>query len=364
MKKRFPCGKGMRLAFTLIAMLALTMTGAAQKPYEYDECHKYLFGSNWHIGPVGQFSFYHGKTSVGIGGIATKRLDDYVYFRAEAAVNGLKAVEGFNRYGTAFAGFQFNFVNWAYAFAEGGAVIDPTMPQKAGLGASGGIGLTCDFGKYSGLLGEGGCNFVQNGVGIDNMFYARIGYFVRPGILKKDKVAIDIDNHIRTTYGELKTENQLLKSEAKKKDEDNAKLQDLLERSTAALEIANQRYNNCQAEVQQVTDNCGKAALIPIRFDYASAQIPYWEISNVEYIANYIKTNEGNYKIEGYSSPDGNDYNNQKLSGDRAFSVYQMLTEVFGISKDRLIPMANGVTTQYGEDSELNRCVIVSKSKY
>lgn len=353
-----------RLAALFVA-LAFCMTGAAQRPYKYDSGHKYSLLSNWTLGVAGQYSNNHGVSDVGINVLATKRIGDYWRLRYEATINGFRNSETFDRYGTAMAGVSLDFLNWMYLFGDVGAVVNPTMTQKIGLAADAGLGLNVNFGKHSMLWLEGGSDLVQDNAAFENTFFARLGYSARLGITEGDRVAIDIDNNMRSTYGEMKQENILLKSEAKKKDEDNAKLQDLLERSTAALELAAQRLNNCQAEVREVTENCNKAndELMPIFFDYASYDITPIEDAKIERIAEYILTHEGEYRIEGYSSPDGNDYNNQKLSGDRAFSVYQSLI-AYGVPQDRLIPMANGVTSQYGGDSPLNRMVKVSKESY
>lgn len=364
MKRFFLRSKGLRLAFTLIAMLVLTLTGTAQKPYKYDSGHKYSLWSNLEIGASGVYSYslkpeHHRNFGVDLR--MTKRIGDYWRVRGIAEVNGILN-NGFDRYGKALVGISFDALPF-YTFFDYGAAFNPSSESKFGLAMDGGIGLQFKVGSGS-FYTEAAVDRVNNGMVWQSNASVRLGYLASLGITEQDRQNIDIDRNVREGYGTLKQENQLLKADAQRITNENEQLQSLLERSTAALELATQRLNNCQAEVQQVTDNCGKDALIPIRFEYASSQIPYWEIPNVEWIANYIKTNEGNFKIEGYSSSDGNDYNNQKLSGDRAFSVYQMLTKVYGIPEDRLIPMANGVTTQYGEDSELNRMVVVSKSKY
>ena len=354
----------MRLAFTLIAMLVLTLTSTAQKPYKYDNSHKYSLWSNLEIGVSGVYSYSLQPThykNFGIDLRMTKRIGDYWRLRGIAEVNGILN-NGFDRYGKALVGISFDALPF-YTFFDYGAAYNPSSESRFGLAMDGGIGLQFKVGGGS-FYTEAAVDRVNNGMEWQSNASVRLGYLASLGITEQDRQNIDIDHNVRVGYGELKQENQLLKSEVKKASETTEQLQQLLERTTTLCESLEQKLTTCQAEVQQVTDNCGKDALIPIRFEYASAQIPYWEMSNVEWIANYIKANEGNYKIEGYSSPDGNDYNNQKLSGDRAFSVYQMLTEVYGIDRDRLIPMANGVTTKYGYDSELNRCVIVSKSKY
>ena len=353
-----------RLAALMVA-LTLCIAGSAQKPYKYDSSHKYSLMSNWTLGVAGQYSNYHGVSGGGVTALATKRVGDYWRLRFEATMNGLRDVDGFDRYGTAMAGASFDFLNWMYLFADAGAVVNPTMATKCGLACDAGLGLNVNFGKHSMLWLEGGSDLVQHNTDWDNTFFARLGYAARLGITERDRVAIDIDNHMRTTYGEMKEENQLLKSEAKKKDEDNARLTDLLERSTAALELATERLSNCQKEVKQVAEDCGTAdiELMPIFFDYASCEITPIEDAKVERIADYILTHGGEYRIEGYSSPDGNSYNNQKLSGERAFVVYQALMG-YGVPQDRLIPMANGVTSQFGDDSTLNRMVVVRKSEY
>lgn len=357
MNKILSRSSGMRLAVTLMA-LALCMTAAAQKLYKYDSGHKYSIASNWTVGIAGQYSNYHGRSAVGLSTLATKRVSDYCRLRYEASINGLKQTEGFDRYGTAMAGASFDFLNWMYLFADAGAVINPTMATKCGLAADAGLGLNVNFGKHSMLWLEGGSDLVQNNAAWDNTFFARLGYSARLGIIESDRVAIDIDNHIHTTYGEMKEENALLKSEAKKKDEDNAKLQDLLERSTAALELAAQRLTNCQAEVQQVTENCQRP-FPTIRFEYATAYLIPTEEDNVAEIADAINAdNSGSvYTVEGYCSHNGDPYKNQKLSEERALTVFNALV-AFDVDPKRLIMSGNGMSNL---DSTREQKVVVKR---
>lgn len=355
----------MKRIFLFLALALLAVSADAQGRYYYDSSHKYGFFSNWYISPFAQASFLNGKTAVGAGGMALKQLDDHVRFRMEASVNGIKSTGDFDRNGTALAGLQFHIVDWVYLFAEGGAVVNPSMAQKAGLAASGGIGLTCNFGKYSGLLAEGGYVALQNGAKVDNMFQARIGYVVRPGITERDRVNIDIDRHVHEGYGELKQENALLKTDLKRQQEANDTLVATLNKATELFAVLEKKLDDCNDRVTKATSKGSAAAnpIFQIFFEYASATITPIEEAKVAQVAEYINTTKGNYRIEGYSSPDGDPYRNEVLSGDRARAVYWMLIS-YGVDEDRIVPMQSGISTQYGEDSPLNRMVVVSASPY
>lgn len=347
------------------ALVLLTASLGAQSRYNYDSAHKYGFFSNWRLGPFGQASFLNGKTDVGIGGIGLKQMDDYCFFRAEASINGIKPVEGFDRSGAAMVGLQFNFVDWAHVFAVGGAVINPSMAQKAGLTGSAGLGFSCNFGKWSGLMAEGGYEALQNGAKVNNMFFARIGYYVRPGITERDRVNIDIDRHVREGYGELKQENQLLKTDLKRKQEEVDTLMSIQNRSLALMARLEKRLDDCNEQVAKATQPGTMAAnsFSQIFFAKGSAEISPIEAGKVKQLANYINSTDGDFRIEGYASPEGSAYVNEELCGDRARAVYWMLIDL-GVDIDRLIPMTGGVTTQYGDDSPLNRIVVVSASPY
>ena len=353
----------MKKIFLFIALIALSVTVSAQGR-SYDSSHKYGFFSNWNVGLFGQASFYNGATAFGAGGLALKQLDDYCRLRAEASVNGIKPVEGFDRAGTVLTGLQFNFVNWAYVFAEAGAVVNPSMAQKAGLAGSVGLGLSCNFGKWSGLLAEGGYDALQKGAKVDNMFYARIGYYLRPGITERDRKAIDIDNHVRSTYGELKQENALLKTDQKRLQEANDTLVAIQNRSLELLARLEKRLDDCNAQVAKAANTPQTVnSFSQIFFVKNSAEISSIEAAKVVQLAEYIKGTTGSFRIEGFASPEGDIYLNEQLSGDRARAVYWKLIDL-GVDEDRLIPMQGGVTTMYGEDSPLNRMVTVTKTDY
>ena len=355
----------MKRIFLFLALVVLAVEVNAQNRYYYDSDKKYGFFSNWSLSPFAQASFMNGKTAFGAGGMALKQLDDHVRFRMEASVNGIKAVKGFDRNGTALAGLQFHIVDWVYLFAEGGAVVNPSMKQKAGLAASGGVGLTCNFGKYSGLMAEGGYVALQNGAKVDNMFQARIGYVIRPGIIEGDRVDIDIKRHNAERLGNLTEENRLLKTDKKRLQEANDTLMAIQNRSLEMLARLEKRLDDCNEQVAKSTQPGTMAAnsFSQIFFAKGSAEISPIEAGKVKQLANYINSTNGDFRIEGYASPEGSAYVNEELCGDRARAVYWMLIDL-GVDIDRLIPMTGGVTTQYGDDSPLNRMVVVSASPY
>lgn len=347
-----------RFLFIIALSMAVALSAQAQsrKSYQFDPAHNGVL-SNWNIGVFGQGSFYHGTTNFGIGGFATKQLDDYLRFRAEAAINGLKVVEGFDRNGTLFAGLQFNFVEWIYLFAEWGVKVDPA---KIGLGGSAGLGLKCNFGRWSGLLAEGGANLIQNGANLDNMLYARIGYFVRPGITKRDKEGIDFDNKVRTEYGNQKEEIRILKTEVQKCTEATATIQAAAEEMQQMVISLRAQCTTLEKEKKEMEGKAVDYSMFKFHFNCGSAVLSEIQELRVGTLASYINSTGGQWRVDGYASPEGPDYNNMILSQQRAETVCEIL-EAYGVDKERLIPMGNGSTAEYGEDSPLNRMVVVSK---
>jgi Outer membrane protein and related peptidoglycan-associated (lipo)proteins len=353
----------MKRILLFLALVVLAVGVNAQGRYYYDSDKKYGFFSNWSLSPFAQASFMNGKTAFGAGGMALKQLDDIVRFRMEASVNGIKSKNGFDRNGTVLAGLQFNIVDWVYLFAEGGAVINPSMAQKAGLAASGGVGLTCNFGKYSGLMAEGGYVALQNGAKVDNMFQARIGYVIRPGITERDRVDIDIKQHNAERLGNLTEENKLLKSDLKRQQEANDTLMATLNKASDLFAAMERRLDDCNTQLTKATSDAaigmgGASPLFQIFFDYASSDVTPIEEAKVAQLAAHINATEGDYRIIGYSSPDGNPDRNNALSGERARAVYWLLI-AYGVNESRLLPMQGGVTTQFGDNSPLNRMVVV-----
>ena len=353
----------MKRIFLFLTLVVLAVSVSAQGRYNYDSGHKYGFFSNWTLGVAGQYANQHGVSDIGISAMATKRVGEFWRLRYEASINGLKKAKGFDRYGTAMAGVSLDFVEWVYLFGDAGAIYNPSMKAKLGLAADAGLGLNVNFGKHSILYVEGGSDLVQHNADWDNTFFARLGYQAKLGITERDRVNIDIDRHVHEGYGELKQENQLLKTDLKRQQEANDTLMAIQNKSLEMLARLEKRLDDCNKQVAEAAQAGTTPAnsFSQIFFAKGSSDISTIEAAKVKQLAQYINGTDGSFRIEGYASPEGNQYVNEQLSGDRARAVYWMLIDL-GVDIDRLMPMTGGVTTRYGEDSPLNRMVVVTKT--
>lgn len=344
----------MRKFILAVLLLAATLGAFAQRQ-DYDSGHKYGPFSNIGITGYGLFSYntQTAKKNAGAGILLTKRIGDYWRLRGLAEVNGF-INNGFDRYGKAEIGVSFDLLPF-YLYVDYGACYNPSAKQKLGIAADAGAGLQFRLSNVSSLYFEGGYDYGHN-------VEVKAGYVANLGITERDRQAISIDNNMRGTYGELKQENQLLKSEAKKKEEESAKLQELLERSTAALELATQRLNNCQTEKRElIFNNNNYGVFEPIYFNYAESTLNDFAWEAVGDIAEVINADESDaiYMIEGYCSNNGDPYKNQKLSEERAWSVFNALVYNYGVSSERLAVVGNGMAER---DSVREQKVVVHKS--
>ncbi len=351
----------MRLAFTLFAMLALTLTSAAQKPYRYDSGHKYSLWSNLEIGVGGMYSYSLQPThhkNFGADLRMTKRIGDYWRVRGIAEVNGFLN-NGFDRFGKALVGISFDALPF-YTFFDYGAAYNPSSASKFGLAMDGGIGLQFKVGSGA-FYTEAAVDRVNNGMKWQSNASVRLGYLASLGITEQDRQNIDIDRNVREGYGTLKQENQLLKANEQRITQANEQLQATLDRATAALELATERLNNCQTEKKQIAENCGNDPLSqPILFEHASSSLRPDAYETVEDIAEVIKADmsDAMYSINGYCSHNGDPYRNQKLSEERAYTVFMAL-KLLGVDSSRLFVFGHGMTDK---DSARDQKVIVRKA--
>lgn len=343
-----------------LALLAVSVS-AQQNRYYYDSGKKYGFFSNWTLGVSGQYSNQAGVSNVGISALATKRVGDYWRLRYEGSISGLQQKEGFDRYGTAMSGISFDFLPWAYAFVDAGAVVNPTAKSWIGLAGDVGLGLNVNFGNYSQLYAELGADRVQNNTEWESTLQCRIGYTARLGITDRDRVDIDITRHNAEQLGSLTEENRILKTDLKRKQEENDTLIATLNKAYGLFALMEKKLDDCNAKVEKAkeekaTDN----SLFEYYFEYAVSELDEIQEARVKVLADYINATDGDFRIDGYSSPDGSDYNNQLISQKRAFAVYMLLID-YGVKEERLSPSSKGVSNKYDAYSPLNRRVEVSK---
>lgn len=103
--------------------------------------------------------------------------------------------------------------------------------------------------------------------------------------------------------------------------------------------------------------------LTTVRFSINSARVTPMEMVNVYNVAEYMKKNpKSTVTITGYADKDtGTAAYNQKLSERRAQAVYDILTNNYGISPDRLVKAAQGSSEQPYDTNNWNRIVIFSQ---
>ncbi len=103
--------------------------------------------------------------------------------------------------------------------------------------------------------------------------------------------------------------------------------------------------------------------LTTVRFTINSANVTPMEMVNVYNVAEYMKENpNAKVTITGYADKNtGTATYNQKLSERRAQAVYDILTNNYGISPDRLVKSAVGSSDQPYSTNNWNRIVIFSQ---
>lgn len=337
------------------ALLLATIAATAQR--DYDSGHKYGLFSNLDVGISGQYAhnFADKKGNWGADLRMTKRIGDHWRLRGLVDVNGF-VNNGFDRYAKGLVGISFDALPF-YTFFDYGFNWNRSSQSQFGLAGDAGIGFNFNIGRGLSLYTEVGADRINNGEDWQSNGFVKVGYSASLGITEADRVAIDIDRHVHSEYGELKGENQILKSEAKKAAETNEQLQATLERATALCESLEKRLNDCTETTRQaVTAN----PLPPIYFEYASAYLTPIEEEKVAMIAEAINADNpvNVYMLEGYCSANGDPYRNQKLSEERAQTVFFALVQN-GVESTRLVIVGNGMTDK---DAPLDQKVIVRKA--
>ena len=161
-----------------------------------------------------------------------------------------------------------------------------------------------------------------------------------------DKVATqsEIDALNRTING-LREQNQ--------RDRDNhaKQLNDLIE--------TNKQLSKALEECEKREVVVNNTMVAPIQFKQGSDKLVNSDAA-IKSIADMIIAGGEKYMVIGYASEEGNEDYNKELSFDRAVAVADALVE-YGVKPEQLITEGVGETTEFGEEPELNRIVIVKK---
>ena len=334
------------------------MGAAATAQSAYDQTHHYDLVSKCDIGITAQYTrkLPQGPGNVGALLHLYKQIGTHSRFRAIGGIDGFLN-NGFDRKGFAMVGLSADFLPF-YVFLDGGISINPSSPQTVNPAADAGVGLHFDIGRNLRMFTEIGADLTSNGL---NKYatngFVRFGYAYHTGITERDRKEIDETQRNKQMVGELTGENRTLRSEVARQEEANRQLQSTLDRATAAIETSNQMLQNCKAAAEEKP---ATACDFTVYFGYASSEINDTDLARLRRFAADIANGNGYYRIDGYSSPDGNPYRNEQLSQERAEAVYWYLLSQ-GVDESRLAPIGNGPSHEYDGEAALNRIVKITK---
>lgn len=335
------------------------MCATATAQSAYDKEHHYDAVSQLEIGASVQY--LHGLQSGGLRNWGadlrlTKRIGTHARLRGLAVINGISA-NGFDRHGTALLGLSADFLPF-YAFVDGGLSYNPSSAQRLNPAADAGVGFHFDIGRNLRMFAEAGADVTLDGL---NRYhgdgFVKFGYTYSPGLTANDLQELSVKQNSRQLLDELTTENKTMRHEVDRLKAENSQYQTTLEKATAAIEQTQQLLHDCKAAAAE--------APVPesdfmVFFPYASAELDEIELDRLWQKARVMIDDGAEYRLEGYSSPDGDLYRNEQLAKERARYVYDTL-KGWGIHQDRLVPTGEGISAVYPDDSPLNRMVRITK---
>lgn len=351
----------MRKILLFIALtMTMAMTSFAQNRFNPNV--GYNFFSNLYLGGSVQYSRdVFGATphsNVGADIRITKQVYKHARLRAIVDINGFIA-NGFDRYGKAMLGGSLDFRPF-YIFADYGINYNPSSGKGDwGLAGDAGIGLVFDIGRGIDMHLEGGIDRVNNGLLWQSNAFAKFGYTFSLGKVQDDVVREQLAETQPKLVAELTQENRQLRSEVQHNKVEMAQMDSTFSRYNRILSEMEQRLNACSGQLANIKQNGNKYGdpnvIEVIHFEYASSELIPTEEDRVADAAEIIMKDDYTYMVEGWSSANGNIYNNQLLSSARASAVLQALID-YGVPETRLVPVGNGQSDL--DDSREQKVVI------
>lgn len=341
----------------LLLAAALTMGAAATAQSAYDQTHHYDLVSKCDIGITAQYTrkLPQGPGNVGALLHLYKQIGTHSRFRAIGGIDGFLN-NGFDRKGFAMVGLSADFLPF-YVFLDGGISINPSSPQTVNPAAEVGIGLHFDIGRNLRMFTEIGADLTSNGL---NKYatngFVRFGYAYHTGITERDRKEIDETQRNKQMVGELTGENRTLRSEVARQEEANRQLQSTLDRATAAIEASQLMLKECKESAPATAANDG----LTVYFRAGSSEINATDAARLASFAASIADGSAYYRIDGYSSAEGNPVANDRLSQERADAVYSFLLDN-GVPPYRLAAIGMGVGNTYDGQAALNRIATIIK---
>ena len=335
------------------------MSATASMAQNFDEDHRHRLFSHVELRMSGQYTYALATKTGTFGGDIglTKRIDPHFRLRGLLDFNGFKAKHGFDRYVSTMVGLSADFLPF-YVFVDGGISYNPSNLQKINPAADAGVGLHFDIGRGLRLFAEAGADRTATAQNVwrSNAFL-KFGYSYWFGLVEPDRQAISMERHREALVAELQEENDVLKQRYHQSEAEKQQLQSTLEKATAAIETTQQLLQDCRSA----------AAAAPVistdfmvHFAKNSAELDEIELDRLWQKAREMLDDGEEYRLQGFSSPEGSLYVNEQLAKERARYVYNTLIG-WGISQDRLVPSGEGISEFYSDASPLNRMVKISK---
>ncbi len=173
------------------------------------------------------------------------------------------------------------------------------------------------------------------------------------------KTTEDVYKTATSELGAMKSANNKLKKSNNALTEENKKLKDQLSTTQRQLGVAKADVKESKADEKK------KVTSTPVFFDVNSNKLSKREVASLKYVAETINDNPSTtYTVNGYTdNKTGSEKYNQRLSERRAEAVVDVLVDVYGVSKSQLKVVGNGGVDTLYDESQLNRCTVVSNSK-